>query len=344
MMTSRMHFTLGLDLAQNSFHAALATDPGQIHHWRKLPNASFEHPPFSREGILALMDWMKQVAPEGICDALVVESTGPISSRFAARVAATPGLPVPAIVNPAFIRHFGQSLGLREKTDAFDACVIALYGVIHAPEPTPLRSEAQQEMRELCRLRESFVNRQTAVGNEIKAAYHASVIALLTLELEAIRKRLEQTEAALEKIISADDLCREQVKALRQIKGIGKVTAMTLTAELGDLKSWGRNALVAMAGVFPRRRESGSSVWSPPRMIKGGGHRLRRVLYMCATSTLRSKGPLRDYAQRLLARGMKPMSVIGAVMRKLLLVARAVMKNDGKYEPDKICKISEVTP
>lgn len=344
MMTSPAQFTLGLDLAQNSFHAAIASDPNQLESWRKLPNAAFAHPPHSRQAILALMDWLQRVCPEGTCQAVVVESTGPISLRFAAQAAATPGLPAPAIVNPAQVRHFGKSLGVREKTDAVDACVIALFGVVHRPAPTAMRSQAEQELRELCRLRESLVARRTAVGNELKAASHASVIGLLGAEMEAVEKRIEQVEQAVEKSIAASDVCSKQVRALSQIKGIGKVTATTLTAELGDLRQWGRNQLVGMAGVFPRRRESGNSVWSPPRMAKGGGHRLRRVLYMCATAILQSKGPLRDYAERLRARGMKCMWVIGALMRKLLLIARAVMVNGGKYDPAQICRKSEATP
>ena len=74
-----------------------------------------------------------------------------------------------------------------------------------------------------------------------------------------------------------------QYRAAQQIKGIKKVGAMTMSAELGELQHYGRNQMVGASGIFPKCFESGRSVRRKPRMAKGGGGRLRRVLYMGAT-------------------------------------------------------------
>jgi len=151
-------------------------------------------------------------------------------------------------------------------------------------------------------------------------------------------RQVKELEAAIKEIVNADARLGLQYRAVQQIPGIKKVGAMTMSAELGELQHYGRNQLVARVGIFPKCFESGRSVRRKPRMAKGGGARLRRVLYMGATSILRSKGPLRDFAECHRARGLSDMAVIGILMRKLLLVARAVMKNNGVYDESKILR------
>jgi len=66
--------------------------------------------------------------------------------------------------------------------------------------------------------------------------------------------------------------------------------------------------------------------------VKGGGGRVRRVLYLAALSILRSKSPLRSRYERLVAQDRARMWAIGVLMRRLLLMARAIVKS-GAYDP-----------
>ncbi len=111
-----------------------------------------------------------------------------------------------------------------------------------------------------------------------------------------------------------------------------------MTIELGDLGLYRRNQRVARVGGFPKRFKSGSSARRRPRLAKGGGGRLRRVLTMGACSLFQSKGPWREYIEQLRRRQMSDMCIIGVLMRKMLLVARAVVNNGGHYEPEKILR------
>ena len=111
---------------------------------------------------------------------------------------------------------------------------------------------------------------------------------------------------------------------------------MTVSAECGLLKDYSRGQIVAVNGVYPKRFESGKTVYRKPRLAKGGGGRVRRVLYMGALSLFRSKGFFRDYIDDLEKQGFSKMCITGILMRKLLLVGRAVMLNGGRYEPEKI--------
>jgi transposase len=112
---------LGVDLGKKHFEAALAMGVYEPKRWAQLPSQRFEN---TREGLDALCRWVEvhtEVYPlAGAC----VESTGPLAWRFVAGLAGRLG-PV-SLVNPRFISDYAKSLGLRDKTDRIDACVMAL--------------------------------------------------------------------------------------------------------------------------------------------------------------------------------------------------------------------------
>ena len=68
------------------------------------------------------------------------------------------------------------------------------------------------------------------------------------------------------------------------------------------------------------------------RLSKVGNAAVRRALYLPAVVALRANPLLRVFAQRLLAAGKPKMAVLGAVMRKLLLVMRAVLISGKPYQ------------
>lgn len=332
IMTPSNEFTLGLDLAQNSFAVAAATDRSDFKRWRHLPSLSVDHPPDSPQGLAALRQWMEQSFPGSHCARIVVESTGPLSRRF---VSAAADLAPVAIINPRYSKALGQSLGAREKTDATDAAILAVHGLLNQPEPTRIDAQAER-LRELNRLRQGYLEDLTRWSNRVRDALCSQVRQLAHDTADYFRQQLHNIEEAIDQLVASDPDLAHQCRCLGRIAGIGPVTARTLTAELGDLRHYGRNQLVALAGVFPCQYMSGESVWRPARMAKGGGGRLRRVLYMCATSLLRSKGVWAPYIDRMRRRGASEMLIIGALMRKLLLVARAVMMCHGDYFAERI--------
>ena len=91
--------------------------------------------------------------------------------------------------------------------------------------------------------------------------------------------------------------------------------------------------LAAYAGLTPRERMSGSSVHHPPRLAKTGNSRLRRALYFPAMVAMRHNPAVRALAERLRARGKRPMVIVGAAMRKLLHLIYGVLKSGKPFDP-----------
>ena len=335
-MEPRNEFTLGVDLAQASFVASLCAGGGDPDGWREQPTAAIAWPPHSPQGIQALLAWLDAHGVAGRCAGVVVESTGQLSYRFA-RALAGRGLPAVAIINPRRSKAFGLSLGVRDKTDQIEARLLAYYGAARRPKPAPARGESEQHLRDRSRLREQYVEDLERWKNRRREVLDEEDGRVIDRTIKHLQEAIERLERASAAVVKRDPALRHQVNALMKIRGIKRVTATTLTAELGDLRRYSRAELSAAAGLFPKRFESGTSVHRPPRLAKGGGGRLRRVLYMCATSLFHSKGALRAQIERLRGRAMSDMCIEGVMMRKLLLVARAVMKNGGLYDEGKIC-------
>jgi transposase len=330
-MSNIMEFTLGLDLAQASFDAAIAPQGSDVKVWRALQHTHLEHAPDSAAGIAALRQWLTVVVPAGRCLRIVVESAGTLSRRVAYGLSQA-DLGGVAIINPRRSKAFGDSLGVRDKSDRIDCVILALYGLVHAPQPTRLRSAAGEELRELTRLRESLVRERTAWLSRLSDATSEVARRTIGRTIENMEKQVAELNRQIDQRLEQQEELRFQVQALKRIPGIGAVTARTLTAELGDLRIYTRGQIVALAGMFPKEFTSGQSVRHRPRLAKGGGARLRRVLYMCATSLFHSKGALRTWIEQQLVRGRKPMIALTMVMRKLLLVARAVMLAGGHFD------------
>ncbi|MCD4687611.1 MAG: transposase, partial [Anaerolineae bacterium] len=92
--------------------------------------------------------------------------------------------------------------------------------------------------------------------------------------------------------------------------------------------------VVAFAGLNPRQRRSGTSVRGQTPLSKTGSARLRRHLYCPALSAKQHNPLLAPWAAQLAARGKTKMQVVGAVMRKLLVLAYGVLKSGQPFDPN----------
>ena len=92
--------------------------------------------------------------------------------------------------------------------------------------------------------------------------------------------------------------------------------------------------MAAYAGLTPRRYQSGSSVRGKTRLSKIGNATLRAALYMPALVARHRNRVLKAFGDRLAAAGKPKMAVIGAVMRKLLVLAYGVVKSGVPFDAE----------
>ena len=171
-------------------------------------------------------------------------------------------------------------------------------------------------------------NRRQSGGSS--SAVRASIEATLAF----LRQELAKTQRLVQQQVERSAQLNEQQQLLCSIPGGGAWTAARVLAEIEVLRaSVAARQLAADAGLTPRERTSGSSVHHPPRLAKTGTSRLRRALYLPAIVALRHNPAVHALAERLRARGKRPMVIVGAAMRKLLHLIYGVLKSGKPFDP-----------
>lgn len=244
------------------------------------------------------------------------------------------GYPV-SVVNPARIAAYAQSQLQRNKTDAVDAVLIATFAQREQPEPWVPLDPAIRELRALLRHREALIAQRVAEQQRRQLGHHPAAV---TTALDAHLAFLDEQIATMDQHIrdhldQHPDLRRDHA-LLTSIPGIGAHTAACILAETGGLQRYPDGAaLTAYAGLTPRQYRSGTSVHRQTRLSKVGNAWLRRALYMPAIVARQHNPVLHAFANRLAERGLAPKAVIGAVMRKLLILAFGVVKSGKPFDP-----------
>lgn len=230
------------------------------------------------------------------------------------------------------VKAFIRSLGIYGKTDAIDARALAAYAqerhkrlsLWAAPEPVRL------ELQALVARRQELIALQTAEKNRAKAplANHKAgryVKASCTRMLKMIALEINKTQRAIEAIMLADDDLRERQAVLMQLKGIGPVVATTLLATMPELGHLTRRQVASLAGLAPHPRQSGKT--QQYRRVCGGRREVKRILFMAAMVAARHHPDLKAFYDRLIKNGKKPLVALTAVMRKLIVIINAKIRD-----------------
>jgi transposase len=97
--------------------------------------------------------------------------------------------------------------------------------------------------------------------------------------------------------------------------------------ELGRLDE---KQVAALAGLAPIARQSGN--WKGKSFIRGGRQQVRQGLYMPALVAIRFNADLKAKYEQLIKAGKAPKQAITAVMRKLIILANALLKKGRKWQ------------
>lgn len=271
------------------------------------------------EGVTGLVDRLRGLAPRLI----VLEATGGFETTVAAAVAGA-GLPL-AVVNPRQIRDFARATGQLAKTDALDAAIIALFAERVQPDPRPVPDEQARLLQELVARRRQLIEMMTMERNRRGRLTAKRLIKSVDRLLAALQKELAVLEDDIDDAIRGTPAWREAEDLLKSVPGIGNVVARTLVADLPELGKLGRRQIAALVGVAPLNRDSGTM--RGKRTTWGGRAKVRTALYMAALVASQHNPVLAAFYKRMLAAGKAKKLAVIAVMRKLLTILNAILRD-----------------
>jgi len=276
-------------------------------------------------GLATLIERLTPLAPTLV----VVEATGGYELPAVAALQAA-GIAVAAI-NPRQARDFAKGTGRLAKTDRIDAAALAHFAEAVRPEPRPAAPAERLALDALLTRRRQLLEMRVMEGHRLATCRDAAVRAGLERHIAWLDAEAADADRRLEEAVRASPAWRQRDELLRSIPGVGPVTSRTLLAALPELGTSDGGRLAALAGLAPFARDSGTM--RGPRAIRGGRPEVRRVLYLAALSAARHAGPLKDFADRLRARGKRAKVVLVAVARKLLTIANAVVRTGRPWDP-----------
>jgi transposase len=321
---------LGVDIAKLTFAACLVQGARRL-------QGQFANTP---AGFRELFAWLRKADASSAIVAL--EATGPYSEGLA-QAAFAAGHRV-LVFNPRRVLEYARSTGRRNKTDRVDAEVIARFVVSQSPEERPWWQPLpapQAALRALLRRQADLELSLHAEKRRLEVAAPA-VRPSLRRTVRWLAGELARLALMIEHHLQQHAALAADVARLRTIGGCGEKTARLLAAEIPRHFRTAR-AVAAWLGVVPRQHESGTSV----RHRAHVGHEapwLRAKLYFPALTAMRCDPRCMALANRMRALGHAGLSIVLAVLHKLIRTAFGVLKHGTTYDPDHQVKLGPTAP
>ena len=239
-----------------------------------------------------------------------------------------------SVVNPKLVKRHAESIMQRNKTDAQDAFTIADYCQKHQPPLWEPPSPAYRELQALVRHIQALKADRQRERNRRETAISTEVVTAIDSHVAFLDDQIAQLEARINDHIDQHPDLKADKELLQSIPGIGDVLAATFLAEVRDVSRF-QNAgqVAAYAGLTPGQRQSGSSLHSPGHLVKWGNPLLRSAFFMPALSAHRWNPVIAALKLRLEERGKSKMTIIVAIMRKLIHLCYGVLKTRQPFDP-----------
>lgn len=275
-----------------------------------------------KAGIKTLVKRLAKIKPTLV----VLESTGGLE-RAVLYALVSAEVPV-VMVNPRQVRDFAKSTGQLAKTDRIDAAILAHYAQACRPQPRPLPDEATLELRALTVRRRQLIEMIVAEKNHLATAAK-QLRKEIAAHIDYLQRALRRADQDLDQFIQHNSAFNETEQLLRTTPSIGPITSRTLLAELPELGTLGRKQITSLVGLAPFPRDSGT--FKGRRFIWGGRASVRNALYMATLVATKRNPVIREFYQRLKAKGKVFKVALVACMRKLLTILNAMIKHKSRW-------------
>lgn len=297
---------VGIDVGKRQVDVAL-TGSDRVHSY-----------PNDDDGIASVLELLE----EHQVGSVVMEATGGYQRQLLAALLSK-GYPAVA-VNPRQVRDFAKSIGKLEKTDKIDARVLALFAERIRPPVRPLVEESVQQLKDWMQRRRQLVEMMTAEKNRLHQA-KGGIRRDIQQHIDWLKRRLRETEKDLKGQMSDCPAWDARIDLIDAHRGLGRISALTLVAEIPELGTLSRRQIAKLVGVAPLSRDSGQR--RGQRTVWGGRAAARAALYMATLTATRFNPVIRTFYQRLLSRGKLKKVALVAAMRKLLTILNASLRD-----------------
>jgi transposase len=322
---SKTTFYVGIDVGQEELVVAVEGSKAR----------SFKH---TLAGIGKMVIWVKGLDMDGTPH-FCLESTGVYGYFLASHLTVKFGMTV-SVINAAQISAFARAQLRRTKTDQVDAQVILNFAQTQHPPIWQPETKVIRHLYHLVVTADKLSQTSQQWSNRSHChKYVDDLPPIIKKTHQSLQRALKQQILRIEKeikiLIHDDPQLEQQIQLLCSIPGVAIKSASRIMAYgRRALVERNRKAIVAHAGLAPAQKQSGISIHGKSRIAKQGDRRLRKALFMSALVAAHHNPCLKIFYQRLLKKGKPKMLALTAVMKKLLLMIQAILKNKTPFNPN----------
>lgn len=272
---------------------------------------------------------LKQVTNKKVTR-VVMEATGgyerPLASFLQKKDVAV------SIVNAKRVRDYAKALGKLAKTDKIDSHVIRLFAEAINPNVTEKLTESQQSLDSLTLRRNQLVKQRAMEKQHIETVTNKDAKQSINRSIKFFDKEIVRIEEKISELIDLDIKIKEKVNRLATLKGFGSVASVTCVSDIPELGTLSNKEISALVGVAPFCRDSGTM--RGKRTIWGGRSQVRSILYMATLSAVQHNPAIKAFYDRLLSKGKPKKTALVACMRKLIIIANSMIRNNIDWDPE----------
>lgn len=233
---------------------------------------------------------------------------------------------------------FSKTIKNRNKTDKVDARMLSAMHILagEGDIKVPYRDEDAHQLRSYIKYYQSLNKEKTRLKNYLEAASYNQEAPFV---LDQVKKRIKQIDKEQDKLIAlsmevikANSVYLTAYKNITSIKGVGQTSGIVLLYLFLRYPKASRQQITALTGLDPIQNESGTSLKRKTRISKQGTSLVRSILYMPILCVIQHNNQMKHFYDRLIEAGKPKMSAQIAVMRKVVLLAHSLYKNNEQYD------------
>ena len=240
-------------------------------------------------------------------------------------------------INPKRSHNFAKANGNRNKTDIDDARLLS-NAIILAKEDEiviPVINPIVEHIKELMSYYKFVVKQRVMANNHLESIAikdgNNYVIASLEDEIKLLKEKENSIVITIKDIIKSDDELVTAYDNIKSIIGVGELGAIVLLHLFLKYPDANKKQLVSLVGLDPTRFDSGSSIHKKSKISKAGAKIYRSVLFMGTMTATRHNPEMKLFYDRLKENGKQTTQAQIAVMRKMIIIAHSLYKNNEKY-------------
>ncbi len=302
------HFFIGIDISKDYFSVA-------IHEEKKTFNFSND-----QNGFIKFCKDLNKYSSNSL---IIIETTGGYEIELIEYLQAKKYSVHRA--NTRKVKKFIGSYGTIAKTDALDALGLALYGSERHSKLELYQENPHKMLLKLVQRRNDLKAMLVQEKNRLQAPDQKDFKKSFQTIINAIEAEMLKIQEKIETVCKNYADFNELRKILKSIKGIGDIVSTHLLALLPELGTIDRKKIASLAGLAPHPNESGKK--KGYRSTKGGRADIKPILFLAAMSAARSKSRLGEFYNKLVSSGKKKMVALTALMRKILVIANAKIRD-----------------